>query len=75
MEARWFPVPKIADSSPPVHYFHFAFVVAWAINIKVMAFVAEWLRRNVQGVVNIVGVGSSPTECIFNWTNKNDDNH
>ena len=28
---------------------------------------AEWLRRYVQVVVNIVGVGSSPTECIFHY--------
>ena len=30
-----------------------------------IAFVAEWLRRYVQVVVNVVGVGSSPTECSF----------
>ncbi len=30
-----------------------------------VAFVAERLRRYVQVVVNFVGVGSSPTECIF----------
>ena len=29
------------------------------------AFVAEWLRRYVQVVVNFVGVGSSPTECSY----------
>jgi hypothetical protein len=26
--------------------------------------VAEWLRRYVQVVVNFVGAGSSPVECI-----------
>ena len=36
-----------------------------ATNWLQIAFVAEWLRRYVQVVVNIVGVGSSPTECIF----------
>jgi hypothetical protein len=29
------------------------------------AFVAEWLRRYVQVVVNFVGAGSSPVECMF----------
>ena len=29
------------------------------------AFVAERLRRYVQVVVNFVGVGSSPTECMI----------
>ena len=28
-----------------------------------VAFVAEWLRRYVQVVVNFVGAGSSPVEC------------
>jgi hypothetical protein len=30
----------------------------------IRAFVAEWLRRYVQVVVNFVGAGSSPVECI-----------
>ena len=40
-------------------------MVAFVLALVSVAFVAERLRRYVQVVVNFVGVGSSPTECII----------
>ena len=58
---RWSNKPLVMGSSPIVTRF-FCSLVCGKLHV---AFVAERLRRYVQVVVNFVGVGSSPTECIL----------
>ena len=76
---RWSNKPLVMGSSPIVTIFFFLPCSEMVVlrkqgracqrsrnsNRTSSAFVAERLRRYVQVVVNFVGVGSSPTECII----------